>query len=236
MNYFLPVGVCVGLLLASTVQAAENVAEYNARVWQSDKGLPVDAAWTGTQTADGFLWVGTRAGLARFDGINFKVYDSKNVPGMTDPNITGLRATRDGSLWVATGNGGILRLVDGQFLHYGVAQGLAADHCIGSIFEDEEGAVWIGTVAGLSRFKDGSFTTIYPGIVRGFCQDSKSNLWFATTTGVDCWSNGAFGLHFGHFLGCGFWNVSVRLLVAVGWCESVGRIKQHPWFYEHSYQ
>lgn len=195
MKLPLHVRVCLGMFVALTVSAAENVAEYNARVWQSDEGLPVDAAWTGTQTPDGYLWVGTRTGLARFDGTHFTIFDTKNVPGMTDPNITGLRATREGSLWIATGSGGVHRLKNGHFFHYGHAEGLAADHCIGPIFEDEAGAIWIGTVAGLSRFQDGLFKTIYGGIVRGICQDLKTNLWFATTTGIDCWSNGGFVQH-----------------------------------------
>jgi len=197
MKLSLPVKLWLGLWVALTVSAAENVAEYNFRVWQSDEGLPVDAAWTAAQTADGFLWVGTRGGLARFDGEHFSIFDIKNVPGMTSANVTGLRAARDGSLWIGTGNGGVHRLKNGRFAHYGNAEGLAGDDCVGPIFEDAKGAIWIGTLEGLSRFKDGVFTTIYNGVVRGICEDLCSNLWLATTNGIDCWSNSAFVLHLG---------------------------------------
>jgi len=67
------------------------------------------------QTPDGYLWIGTSGGLARFDGVRFVVYARYNTPTMTDDNIRGLTVAKDGSLWVATDGGGLLHLQDGHF-------------------------------------------------------------------------------------------------------------------------
>src|ERR1700760_3116163 len=47
------------------------VSEFNATLWQTQDGLPNDQVLAITQSRDGYLWVGTREGLARFDGIKF---------------------------------------------------------------------------------------------------------------------------------------------------------------------
>src|ERR1035438_1842458 len=61
---------------------------YTARTWQSDEGLPNNYVRAIVQTPDGYLWVGTSAGLARFDGLHFTAFrsDTPHGPG---------RATRD---------------------------------------------------------------------------------------------------------------------------------------------
>src|SRR5229473_1645698 len=53
---------------------------YSVRIWQTDDGLPQNSVHAIAQTADGFLWVGTHEGLARFDGVRFTVIDDKTAP------------------------------------------------------------------------------------------------------------------------------------------------------------
>lgn len=176
--------------------AGAAAAEYSSRTWQTDAGLPSRTVQAIAQTRDGYLWVGTQSGLARFDGIDFTVFNPEKVKTIKDANILGLRESRDGSLWIATGAGGVLRLKGGKFVHYGKAEGLASDYMMGPILETAEGAVWFGTVAGLSRFADGKFTsfTVTNGlsnnIIRDLCEDREGNLWIATVGGLDCWAKG----------------------------------------------
>jgi ligand-binding sensor domain-containing protein len=192
-----PLGLLFVLLVSSAAVASENVPEYSTRIWQSDQGLPLDAVHSVAQTPDGFMWVGTEAGLARFDGTQFAIFDSKNVPGMTNAEISGLRTTHDGSLWIATRGAGLYRLKDGQFSRFSTANGLASDYCPGSLFEDDRGTLWVATLAGVSHYSDGAFKTVSSAVVRQICQDLHRNLWLATSEGIDCWSNGAFVLHLG---------------------------------------
>src|SRR5882672_3752610 len=73
---------------------------YVSRIWRTQDGLPENRIRTIAQTPDGYLWVGTSSGLARFDGVRFVVYARFNTPAMIDDNIRGLTVAKDGSLWV----------------------------------------------------------------------------------------------------------------------------------------
>jgi ligand-binding sensor domain-containing protein len=179
------------VLLNLTLMASE-APQYSSRTWQAEDGLPNRTVQAIVQTRDGYLWVGTQYGLARFDGTEFTVFNVENAPVMRNANILGLHESRDGSLWAATGSGGVLRLQGSKFVHYGKAEGLASAYTRGPIVESRDGALWFGTVAGLSRFKDGVFTsfTVTNGlsndVVRDLCEYSEGNLWIATGGGVDC--------------------------------------------------
>src|SRR5215831_16588191 len=63
---------------------------YNVRVWQIDDGLPQNSVWAIAQSKDGYLWVGTQQGLARFDGLRFLLLDDKAAPELKHGFITAL--------------------------------------------------------------------------------------------------------------------------------------------------
>src|SRR6516165_10225298 len=65
-------------LRAADLPSAE--ADYLIDVWQSDDGLPQNSVITMAQTTDGYLWVSTFGGLARFNGRRFDVFDGDHVP------------------------------------------------------------------------------------------------------------------------------------------------------------
>lgn len=54
------------------------------------------------QTSDGYLWVGTRSGLARFDGLRFMVFNCANTPLMDEEDCRSLVEDDQGNLWLAT--------------------------------------------------------------------------------------------------------------------------------------
>ena len=67
------------------------------------------------QTRDGFLWLATFDGLARFDGARFEVFDSERVPALGSNRIFDLREARDGALWIRSEQGHLVRYADGVF-------------------------------------------------------------------------------------------------------------------------
>src|SRR5688572_33120904 len=80
-------------------------SQYVLDTWQLDKGLPQNSPMSLAQTPDGYIWVGTQEGLARFDGVRFVVFDRRNVPELGSHFITALRADRRGRLWIGTSAG-----------------------------------------------------------------------------------------------------------------------------------
>ncbi len=138
------------LLLALSPTAVTQTPTYVSRIWRTADGLPENRIRAIAQTPDGYLWVGTSSGLARFDGVRFVVYARFNTPSMSDDNIRALAVARDGSLWVATDGGGLLHYQNGQFQSFGPKEGLTNEF-VGAVVEDRHGEVWAGTNRGLFR-------------------------------------------------------------------------------------
>src|SRR5581483_9106971 len=117
-------GVCLlsSLLLLFSLPAAAleagRGAPYLHTAWQTDEGLPQNSVTAIVQTRDGYLWLATQEGLARFDGMRFTVFDKRNTPALAENNIQALYEQRDGTLWVGTEGCGGARLKDHRFTAY----------------------------------------------------------------------------------------------------------------------
>lgn len=181
--------VCSGLPASALRAASDGPLPYNVRIWQSDDGLPQNSVFALAQTRDGFLWVGTHEGLARFDGVRFVVVDEEAAPQLKRGWITALCATRDGSLWIACDGYGLTRLQRESFSHFSETNGLPSNQprCL---FEDREGSLWMGSEGGLTRYRDGEFRhfTDTNGLgdnsVRAICADRQARLQIATKRGL----------------------------------------------------
>ena len=88
-----------------------------------ENGLPQNTVQALAQTKDGFLWLGTEAGLVRFDGVEFQTYDRNSVPALPGNDVRCLLATRDGALWIGTG-AGLARWKDGALRTFTTQDGL----------------------------------------------------------------------------------------------------------------
>ena len=172
------------------------LAEYSRNVWLTENGLPQNTVHAVAQTRDGYLWIGTGEGLARFDGMNFTVFDKQNTPELKNNDVHALMGDRVGGLWLGT-SAGLLRLADGKFSSFTTQEGLAGDD-VQAIYEDREGNVWVATPAGLSRFKDGGFTnwTTRDGLVsndiKALFEDGEGALWVGTSDGLGHFKDGKF--------------------------------------------
>src|SRR6266446_1350067 len=100
---------CAAVAMVATA-ATSGTTAYKVRVWQTEEGLPQNSVHAIAQTSDGYLWVGTHEGLARFDGLRFVALDEKAPLELRHGWITALCAGRDGSLWIACDGYGLSRL------------------------------------------------------------------------------------------------------------------------------
>jgi PAS domain S-box-containing protein len=95
----------LGLLLASLISLAAALPEYQLDTWDMREGLPEDSSTCMAQTPDGYVWFGTFAGLVRFDGVRFTVFDPSNTPELPHAGIVNLHVDARGRLWVSTMRG-----------------------------------------------------------------------------------------------------------------------------------
>lgn len=172
----------------STILAHPDVRPYNfaRQVWQTENGLPQNTVHSVLQSADGYIWVATEGGLARFDSEKFFVYNTQNTPALKSNNIRMLAATGDGSLWIATANG-IVRYKNNVFSSFGVASGLPSAN-VWSLSEDRAGRLWAVTAEGLAQFSgDGFQPYTVPdaaAITGAIAAAGDGTVWIGTRNGI----------------------------------------------------
>ena len=88
---------------------------YSIQLIQTEQGLPQNNINSIIQSRDGYLWLATLGGLARYDGVRFKVFNSANTPELQNSRITALFEDPGGVIWIGHETGDFTRLTDGRF-------------------------------------------------------------------------------------------------------------------------
>jgi ligand-binding sensor domain-containing protein/HPt (histidine-containing phosphotransfer) domain-containing protein len=177
------------------------VTQYVHTVWQVEQGLPANSVNAIAQTPDGYLWLGTHEGLARFDGARFTAFDAGNTQGIRSNYILALLVDRAGTLWIGAYNGGLTRFKNGTFAAYTPADGLPGN-TVSAICDDGAGGLWVGTDGGgLSHFQDGKFTTyttkagLLSDEITALSVDRLGTLWIGAGAGLNQWTGGRFSAY-----------------------------------------
>lgn len=190
--------------LGQTFGAQSLVGRSQQSIWQDRDGLASNTINALARTHDGYLWVGTVDGLARFDGIRFTTFDSNNTPELKNSWITALLEDRAGNLWIGTNGGGLVRLAQGRFTNYTITATTAppsakSPDIILCLLEDRAGGLWLGTSGGgLLCLRNGQFTTyttqdgLPANDVWSLAEDPFGGLWIGTTDGLAGWKAGQF--------------------------------------------
>jgi signal transduction histidine kinase/ligand-binding sensor domain-containing protein len=156
--------------------------DYFARTWQVEQGLPQNKVTAMTQTRDGYLWVGTYSGLARFGGVRFTVFDEKNTPAMRSSRVTALFESDDGTLWIGHENGAVTTSKDGKFSAQ-ENQAAWGGVKIYAFTADEDGDVWLLNESGqMVRLRDGLALSPQTGEAAkllSLARDSAGKVWVA---------------------------------------------------------
>jgi signal transduction histidine kinase/ligand-binding sensor domain-containing protein len=194
--------LALAALLAPPVDALDReklLTQYSRSLWTQQHGLPQDSVHGIAQTSDGYLWIGTAEGLARFDGYEFVSYD-RDRGGLPSNSITALTATPDGSLWIGTPSGLVLHK-GSTFRTFTTRDGLP-DNAISAVRLDPSGNLWIAAGLFLSRYRDGRFQNFAPSeqlplrSVRDVAIDRHGAVWVTGLGGVARWKGG----HFEHIM------------------------------------
>ncbi len=123
-----------------------------------ESGLPQNSVQALVQTRDGFLWLGTEAGLARFDGSGFQIFDRSSHPALPGNDVRCLFETRDGALWIGTSDG-LARWKNGDVTAFTTHNGLPGNG-IRALAETAGGVLWASTDLGVARRDGDRFVTV----------------------------------------------------------------------------
>ena len=174
-------------ILIAPVRARSIPIQYAPTVWQTEQGLPSNSVNATVQDHDGYLWVATNAGLARFDGVRFRIFGGDDFPSLRSSRFQSLYAGVSGELWIGTRNGGLIRLHDGTVTTYLEHDGLPSTNIL-SIREDAGGKLWVNTISGVVCCA-GDRLQAYPtyrgkAVTEFFSQERDGSMWFRSGTDV----------------------------------------------------
>jgi ligand-binding sensor domain-containing protein len=163
---------------------------YAVTAWSADAGLPapLDTVFALAQDRVGYLWLGTRSGLVRFDGSQFFPWGSRGEPALPGRSVRALTSAKNGGLWVTFSDAsGITRIVNDEVVVYSERDGLA-EGGYSAILEDRRGIVWAAGRKGLARFDGHRWHTSTTGIesteIFSVYEDRADRLWIGTAAGV----------------------------------------------------
>lgn len=176
------------------LEPARALTQYQTRHWGSEDGLPCNNVLAVTQTADGYLWLGTEEGLVRFDGVRTEGFDRLQNPLAGAKNISEVfeDATCPGRLLFLGSSGSLRRFANGKIQRW--TANTAPTHQPGRILVQNpaDGTLWVGTVHGLFRVGPRGETT-GPDTESGdwpteeintLCLDATGRLWVGSAQGI----------------------------------------------------
>lgn len=181
--------ILAGLLLGCIGFAAVGASAPAYIVDPAPSGLPQSSVIAMALARDGYLWLGTLNGLARFDGNRFEVFTEWNTPGLNSSKIVRLLADGRGGLWVGTGGGGANYIKEGRVTKLDL-RGDGPGAQIASACEDITGAVWLYTVDGrLARCRDGVVEYVGvpptgPSVGRSVISEPAGQIWVGADTNL----------------------------------------------------
>jgi len=180
---------------AAALNPSKALTQYSITLWTQEQGLPQNTISAIAQTADGYLWLGTDEGLARFDGYEFVVF-SRDTCKLPSNSILALAAGPDGTLWIGTPSG-LTAYRDRTFRTYTQKDGLPGNS-VSSLFVDHAGILWIVAGGNLSRLDGSRFTNflrerdIPIKLVRAVTEDARHVLYVSGTKSIAQYVNGRF--------------------------------------------
>ncbi len=166
-------------------------------------GLPSSIVYKTVQDREGFIWIGTQDGLARYDGLGFEVYrhDPADPASLPTNDISSLLVDSKGRLWVGGEATGLNRFEPGRgfrhWMHRANELSTLGSNDVFTIAEGADGSIWVGTyLGGLNRLlPDDTFQRYEhdaedPGSLAGtsvisLLPEAGGRLWVGTDDGLD---------------------------------------------------
>ncbi|MEN8115624.1 MAG: two-component regulator propeller domain-containing protein [Bacteroidota bacterium] len=183
--------ILISLLYFSVSGAAQN-HNFLKNFFTVEDGLSNNEVTAIVQDNDGFIWIGTRGGLNRYDGYEFKIFNQ--VPGdsnsLVNPSVESLFVDSKGNIWIGTKSGGVSKYnpVTGVFTNfasnYKHTNRILPDNRILCFHEDRKGKIWMGTwengVIVYDPEKNVSKHYLSNSLVLSFVKTDDGKLWIGT--------------------------------------------------------
>ncbi|HTD29079.1 MAG TPA: two-component regulator propeller domain-containing protein [Xanthomonadaceae bacterium] len=156
-------GCCVGMT-ARALDPAKPLAQYVANNWSIQDGLPQISVLAISQDREGYIWVGTQDGLARFDGVHFTTFNPRVEPELPGIWVRALMLDRAGNLWIGTYKG-LAMHADGKFTAVRPADAGAHPALdVRALAQAADGTILVATNDGVMGVRNGRLVDVYAAI------------------------------------------------------------------------
>jgi len=174
-----------GIATLSATGHSQDSNNLGHQSWSTENGLPQNSVHQIFQSRDGYIWIATEGGIARFNGIDFKVFNHENTPAFASDDICCFTQDSAGSLWIGTADG-LLQYSAGTFRRYSATDGLPSG-AITSLATADNGALLILTSNGITSFDGTHFSQVpFPdgAIPSAMDPADDGSIWIASTSGI----------------------------------------------------
>ncbi len=177
--------IVISFFLSSSAQAVNphnHISQYAHSAWRVQDGVFSGTPRVLAQTTDGYIWIGTMAGLVRFDGVRFVPWVPPDGSKLPSQRINSLLGGTDGSLWIGTAVG-LSRWQNNHLTNY-----LDQPGVVTTILEDGDTTIWFLispfsaktplchiSKTGMKCY--GSADGIPPGSYWGLAKDNQGTFW-----------------------------------------------------------
>lgn len=160
---------------------------FHSQVWSTEDGLPQESVHALLQSRDGYLWIATEDGAARFDGQNFHVLNHSTVQAFTSNDISCLAEDQAGDLWFGTSDG-LVRKHGEEFRRFSEREGLPSDEIVALAASGSD--LLVLTTGGLAVWRHDHFERIATGdVVTGLSAGFGEPI-LVSSKGVYRWDHG----------------------------------------------
>ena len=180
-----------GIACLSLIAHSQSLGNLGYQSWSTENGLPQNSVHQVFQSTDGYIWIATEGGAARFNGVDFKVFNHETTAEITSDDICCFAQSHTGSLWIATSDG-LLQYSADTFRRYSAANGLPTGR-ITNLAAAGDGTLLILTTNGLISFDSQRFTTVVlpsPVVPLAIATARDGSVWIASNSGIFRYQNG----------------------------------------------
>ena len=180
------IALSIGAPTAHALDGARAPSQYVIATWGAPQ-LGSNTVRALVQTRDGYLWLGTGAGLVRYDGARFTLFDARNTPVIGDGGVSALAEGPNGALYFGTTAGAVIQYKDGKFTRVPLRDGTGPVYaCLAA----RDGTLWIGQhgypiihwIPGSPAAYFGGETNLISPLA--IVEDGDRGLWFGTSDGL----------------------------------------------------
>ena len=174
------------------------ISQYAHTAWRMQDGAFNGTPYVVAQTTDGYIWIGTDAGLVKFDGVRFAPWQPPQGQKLPNSTIYSLRGGSDGTLWIGTSLG-LTSWKNNHLADFTNARGR-----INNILEDHAGRIWVARsrprerTGGLCQALDGALQCFGNSdgmdlpYAEALAEDHLGNLWVGSSNQLLRWKSGSW--------------------------------------------